>query len=119
MRKLSIGLVAVTLVLAGCGGGGEKTDAAAADAGAAAADAGAPAAAAGGTGVAECDDYINKVMACINEKVPEAGRAAAQAGMDQVKKSWESIPDKGQLGAACKMAMDQAKSTYAAMGCTF
>ena len=114
MKKLSIGLVALTLALAGCGGGGDKTEAAKSDAG------GGVAAAGGATtGVAECDDYMNKVMACINDKVPEAGRAAAKTAIDQTKKSWDAITDKAALANACKMAMDQAKGAYSAMGCTF
>jgi hypothetical protein len=106
-------MVAVALALSGCGGGGDKA------AGGAAGGA-STAAAAGGTstGVAECDDYLSKVQACISSKVPEAQRGMINSGLEATKKSWAAISDKGALAQACKMASDQAKATYAAYGCT-
>jgi hypothetical protein len=76
--------------------------------------------AAASTGVAECDDYVAKVKACIADKIPENMREETLKGMDQVTAAW-SAPgvDKAQLAEACKTAMDQAKSAYGAMGCTF
>ena len=71
------------------------------------------------TGVAECDEYLNKVMACIKDKVPEAQRKMMEDGIKQSKASWASVSDKSQLAATCKQAMDQAKASYGAMGCSF
>ncbi len=112
MKRLSIGLVAVALALSGCGGGDKAAGGGEASGGASAA--------AGGTssGVAECDDYVNKVMACIDSKVPEAQRAMVRQTVDQAKQQWAAIPDKAALANACKMASEQAKTTFAAYGCT-
>ena len=109
MKKLSIGMVAVALVMSGCGDGGGK-----------AAGGGASTAAAGGasTGVAECEDYLRKVRACIGSKVPEAQRGLIGSSVDATEKSWAAITDKAALASACKMASDQAKAAYAAYGCT-
>lgn len=131
---------AITLALAACNKPADKpADAApAADAAAPAAtpatdaaapaatpaDAAAPAAtpAAASVGVAECDDYLNKVNACLSEKVPEAQRAALQAGFDQSRSAWTqaaSAPGgKEAMATACKTALEQAKAQFAAYGCT-
>jgi hypothetical protein len=71
------------------------------------------------TGVAECDDYLNKVYACISDKVPEAQRDMMKQGIEQSKASWAAVTDKAALAAQCKTAMDQAKASFGAMGCTF
>ena len=95
-----------------------------ADAAAAPADAAAAPAAAGdtvtaGTGVPECDTYLEKVYACIADKVPEAQRDMMKQGIEQSKSSWAAVTDKAALAAQCKTAMDQAKASFGAMGCTF
>ena len=95
-----------------------------ADAAAAPADAAAAPAAAGdtvtaGTGVPECDAYLEKVYACIADKVPEAQRDMMKQGIEQSKSSWAAVTDKAALAAQCKTAMDQAKASFGAMGCTF
>lgn len=72
-----------------------------------------------GTGVAECDQYLEKVYACISDKVPEAQRDMMKQGIEQSKAGWAAVTDKSALAAQCKTAMDQAKTAYAAMGCSF
>ena len=72
-----------------------------------------------GTGVAECDQYLEKVYACISDKVPEAQRDMMKQGIEQSKASWSAVTDKTALAAQCKTAMEQAKTAYAAMGCSF
>ncbi|MEH6420284.1 hypothetical protein, partial [Pseudomonas sp. CGJS7] len=73
-------------------------------------------------GVAECDDYLSKVNACLTAKVPEAQRAAFQASLDQSRSAWAqaaSTPQgKEALANACKTALEQSKAQYAAFGCT-
>ena len=116
-----------TLALAGC----KKAETPATDA-PAATPAAAPAAAAAevtpapatdtvkaGTGVPECDQYLEKVYACISDKVPEAQRDMMKQGIEQSKSSWAAVTDKAALAAQCKTAMDQAKASFGAMGCTF
>lgn len=72
-----------------------------------------------GTGVPECDQYLEKVYACISDKVPEAQREMMKQGIEQSKAGWAALTDKTALAAQCQTAMDQAKTAYAAMGCSF
>lgn len=104
--------VLASLSIAACTGGAPKAEP--------------PAAAAGGGvsgfGVKECDDYLNAVLACIDNKVPEAARAAMRQGIEQSKTGWQqaaSTPQgKAGLATACQQARDAAKAAYAAYGCS-
>ncbi len=82
---------------------------------------GEPAAAGDGTGVPECDDYINKYMSCLKDKVPEANRAAMEQGLNTMKDAWKKAAEteagKAGLANACKMAMDAASKSMEAFGC--
>lgn len=71
------------------------------------------------TGVPECDTYLEKVYACISDKVPEAQRAAMKQGIEQTQSGWSTVTDKTALAAQCKTAMEQAKTSFGAMGCAF
>jgi hypothetical protein len=121
LRALVFVLVAGVAAVA-CGGASEKPAPAQSPAAPAAA---AAATTAGGPefGVAECDDYIRKYLACIDSKVPEAGRSAARQSLDQTKAQWKaaaSTPDgKAALATGCKAATDAARTSMAAYGCTF
>jgi hypothetical protein len=120
MKKSVLAAVAiVALSLTACGGGASEEKAA--DAAQEAADKGGDLAKAanGATGVAECDEYLTKVMACVEDKLPEAQRAMMKKGIEDSKASWASVTDKAALAGQCKQAMDQAKASYAAMGCSF
>ncbi|MGH8082324.1 MAG: hypothetical protein ACREP7_17240, partial [Lysobacter sp.] len=87
------------------------------------ADAAAPAAApaAASVGVAECDDYLTKVSACLAAKVPEAQRAAFQSSLDQSRNAWAQAAatpqGKEALANACKSALEMSKTQYASYGC--
>ena len=74
-------------------------------------------------GVPECDDYINKYLACIDSKVPEAGRAMVRQQLEATKAQWKqaaSTPQGKQgLAMGCKAASDAAKQAMAAYGCTW
>lgn len=72
-----------------------------------------------GTGVAECDQYLEKVYACIRDKVPAAQREMMEQGIEQSKAGWSAVADKAELANQCKAAMDQARTAYTAMGCAF
>uniref|UniRef100_UPI0021491425 hypothetical protein n=1 Tax=Tahibacter caeni TaxID=1453545 RepID=UPI0021491425 len=82
----------------------------------------APAATADAIGVPECDNYINKYMACVSGKVPEASRAQLQASLDQMRQAWKQAAateaGKASLAQACVAANDAAKSSMSAFGCT-
>ena len=74
-------------------------------------------------GVAECDDYMTKYLACVDSKVPEAARAALRQSLDQTKAQWKqaaSTPEgKSGLAMACKQMTETAKASMTAYGCSF
>ncbi|AMJ55870.1 hypothetical protein AXG53_03850 [Stenotrophomonas sp. KCTC 12332] len=108
-----------TLALAGC----KKAETPAADAPATAAAEVTPAPSTdtvkAGTGVPECDQYLEKVYACISDKVPEAQRDMMKQGIEQSRSAWAGVTDKTELANQCKTALEQAKTTFGAMGCKF
>ncbi|MBU8975692.1 MULTISPECIES: DUF5339 family protein [unclassified Lysobacter] len=79
----------------------------------------APAAAApANTGLpAECEDYINRVKACVAKSGGEAAAAQFQQMLDQSKAQWEATPDKASLVPSCKAANDQFAQTAAMLKC--
>jgi hypothetical protein len=132
MKLNALFLVAATLALAACKPAekpAEETPTAetapAAEVAAPAAETAAPApapvadTATASTGVPECDTYLEKVYACISDKVPEAQRAAMKQGIEQTQSGWSTVTDKTALATQCKTAMEQAKTSFGAMGCTF
>jgi hypothetical protein len=132
MKLNALFLVAATLALAACKPAekpAEETPTAetapAAEVTAPAAETAAPApapvadTATASTGVPECDTYLEKVYACISDKVPEAQRAAMKQGIEQTQSGWSTVTDKTALATQCKTAMEQAKTSFGAMGCTF
>jgi hypothetical protein len=74
-------------------------------------------------GVAECDDYLAKVEACVSHKVPEAQRAQFKMTIETSRKGWQqaaSTPQgKATLAAICKQATEQARTAYKTFNCTF
>lgn len=68
----------------------------------------------GDTGAPNCDKYLNGMKACM-EKMPEAARGAVADGMKQTQEAWKAITDKGALDAACKQALDTAKTAMGQM----
>lgn len=119
MKLNTLFLVAsAALALAACKPADKPADAVSTPA--AEATAAAPADAANAsTGVPECDTYLEKVYACISDKVPEAQRDMFKQGIEQSKAGWASVTDKTALAIQCKTAMEQAKASFGAMGCTF
>jgi hypothetical protein len=128
----AFGLVAAAaaITLAACSGGEKPaatpppaTTAPAASAPPPAATTAATATAGAEFGVPECDDYLNKYLACIDSKVPEAARATVRQSLEQTKVQWKqaaSTPEgKAGLAMGCKAAADAAKTAMQAYGCTF
>ena len=74
-------------------------------------------------GVAECDDYLKKVDDCVTSKVPAAARAQYTASIEQTRKSWRDLAanpqTKASLAAACKQAVEAARTAYKSYGCEF
>ena len=123
MNLRLLAAVLVTGVAAACSGGSsEKAPSSSAAAQAPATTAAAPAGAAQ-FGVPECDEYISKYLACIDSKMPEAGRAMARQSLDQTKAQWKqaaSTPGgKAGLATGCKAATDAARTSMSAYGCSF
>ncbi|HXM48400.1 MAG TPA: hypothetical protein VN956_11200 [Pyrinomonadaceae bacterium] len=71
-------------------------------------------------GVPECDEYIAKYEACAG-KVPEAGRAAYNSGLEQTRSAWKKLAanpaTKGTLAAACKQATEAQAAAWKTYGC--
>ncbi len=115
----------LTLGLAACGGGEKKEAAGNTSTPAAAKPAAAPAAPAGGSefGVPECDEYLNKYMACVDSKVPDAARGMMRQQLEASKASWKqaaSTPEgRAALASTCKQALEATKQAMAAYGCTW
>jgi hypothetical protein len=74
-------------------------------------------------GVAECDEYIQKVEACLTSKVPEAQRATYKSTLDTMRTSWkraaETPQGKAALAQGCKQALDQATASMGSFGCSW
>jgi len=136
--KITFALLAVVLAISAC----SKTDAPATTAAtpavmapavsapaAAAPVVEAPAAAATPTPVAasttaaatdlpkECQDYIDKVTACVSKQGGPAADAI-KSSMDQTKAAWASMgSDKSALAAACKATTDAFAAQASMMKC--
>ncbi len=68
-------------------------------------------------GVAECDAYVKAMTACV-DKMPEAGRGAAQTAMKEVVDAWVKAAAtgdaaKGALATGCKEALNASKQGMA------
>jgi len=74
-------------------------------------------------GIAECDDFIAKYEDCVTKNVPEAQRAQYESSLKQWRDSWRQLAKndmtKGTLAAACKQALESAKSSMKSYNCTF
>ena len=69
----------------------------------------APAPSGGEIGIAECDDYVTKMRACI-DKMPAEAQAATKSGFEQSISAWKQAAANEQAKAgvqsACKAALD-------------
>jgi hypothetical protein len=77
----------------------------------------------GTTGVPVCDEYIEKYEKCLNDKVPEAARAQLRSSLETTRKAWKeaAATPQGKAGLAqgCQTALNTAKQTMSAYGCTW
>jgi hypothetical protein len=78
---------------------------------------------AGQFGVPECDSYMQKYLACIDSKVPEAARAQLRQTLEQSKAAWEQAASTAEgraaLASACTQAEAAAKQGMQAYGCAW
>jgi hypothetical protein len=74
-------------------------------------------------GVPECDEYMNKWLACVDSKVPAEQRAIYKSSIEQSKASWKqaaSTPQGKQgLAMACTQSLAATKQALAASNCTW
>ena len=123
-------------VMLACGGAADNTNTATTNATAnantktAATPAASPAATAASTtssggdiGVAACDEFLKKYEACVSGKVPAAAQATFKTSLDTWRSSWKKLAEtpqgKAGLEAACKSALDQAKTSLASYNCSW
>ena len=77
----------------------------------------------GDFGVAECDNYMKKYMACVDGKVPESARAMMRQNLDQTKVAWRqaasTVQGRASLASACTQMDAQSGPAMKAYGCTW
>jgi hypothetical protein len=75
------------------------------------------------TGVAACDDFLQKYDVCVTSKLPEAQRATYKAQLDQTRKTWIDMAKnpsaKSTMEGTCKQTMDAMKASLQSFGCSF
>jgi|SRR5688572_1348712 hypothetical protein len=75
------------------------------------------------TGVAVCDDFLEKYTACVTSKIPAAAQSAYKAQLDQTRKMWvdmgKNAGARPAMEASCKQTMDTMKTALASYGCSF
>jgi hypothetical protein len=113
MRPIGALVLSVSLLTAGCGGGGEQAPSSSTPHAAAPA-AGAPAG--GPVGVKECDDYFTRMEACL-PKLPEQARGPVSVALGKQRTGFRqaaSTPN-GQvsLAATCKVLLTNVENAPA------
>jgi hypothetical protein len=74
-------------------------------------------------GVAECDDFLGKYEACVNQHITDAAsRGAFEASMTQWRDTWRGLAKeestRASLAQVCVQAKEQTKASMSAYGCT-
>ena len=122
---LAAGFLGAALTF-GCGGGDKpaaQPPATQAPATVAARPATLPMMTGGDFGVAECDNYMKKYMACVDSKVPESARAMMRQNLDQTKVAWRqaasTVQGRASLASACTQMDAQSGPAMKAYGCTW
>lgn len=74
-------------------------------------------------GVPECDEYMNKWLACVDSKVPAEARATYKAAIEQSKTQWKQAAatpqGKQSLAMACTQSLQATKQALASYNCTW
>ena len=82
-----------------------------------------PVASSEGVGVAECDDFIRKYEACINDKVPAMAHSMLKSHLEAMRDGWKKAAETPQgrvaLKQGCKMAVERAKTSMSGYGCSW
>jgi hypothetical protein len=118
VRVQSMALVATTLACCACGGNAAPPAASSTPPSSTAATASATPE----FGVAECDDYVKKYLACLDRMAPDA-RTLARGAFDQTRATWKQAAstDQGRaaLATTCRAASDAAAPAMRAQGCSW
>ena len=74
-------------------------------------------------GVPECDQFLQRYDACLNDNVPESQRAQMRASVDQMRTSWRQMAQNPQgrtmLGPQCTQMGQQMAQSMAPYNCKF
>lgn len=65
----------------------------------------------------ECEDYLNRVKACVSKAGGGVMAEQFQQSLDQAKAQWDTVSDKSSLVTSCKAANDQFTQAAAALKC--
>jgi hypothetical protein len=72
-------------------------------------------------GVPECDSYVSKYEACVQQYVPAAQKAQFQATLDAARAGWKAAAAqpmaRATLAATCQQAEAAAKAAMSAYQC--
>lgn len=75
------------------------------------------------TGIAACDDFLQKYDTCVTSKLPEAQRATYKTQLDQTRKMWVDMAKnpsaKPAMEGSCKQTMEAIKASLQSFGCSF
>lgn len=73
-------------------------------------------------GVAECDDYVKKYLACL-DRMSSSARTQARQAFDQTRDTWKQAAatemGRAALATTCKAASDAAAPALRAQGCSW
>jgi hypothetical protein len=75
------------------------------------------------TGIANCDEYLNKYSACLTGVAGQTAEtiAAMKIGLDATRAQWKTMSSNPQTAAAletaCKASLDSLPQTLAVLGC--
>jgi hypothetical protein len=118
----SMAVIVTALACHACGGNANSQPAASSTSAPAASAAPASTSGSPEFGVAECDDYFKKYLACIDKLAPAAQTQARQM-LEQSRTAWKQAAstDEGRTGLAttCKAASDAAAPAMRAQGCSW
>jgi hypothetical protein len=71
------------------------------------------------TGVAECDNYLIKLRACIKMRIPPENQDRFLQMLDETEAKWLKISDKQALAKTCQDTIDDSQIGMGGMGCSF
>jgi len=75
------------------------------------------------TGVPECDEYLTKYQACVDDKLPEPARPGTTEAIKKIRETYKTAASnpvsKAGLAQGCKQALETTKQAMAQYNCTW